>query len=66
MLKQIQIDMFAKANNFKNKNTFIVNDFDDFEEKINSGGFVLAHWDGSLKQRMRLKRKQKLLLDVSL
>ena len=59
MLKQIQIDMFAKANNFKNKNTFIVNDFDDFEEKINSGGFVLAHWDGSSETEDAIKKKTK-------
>ena len=59
MLKQIQTDMFEKANDFKNKNTFIVNDFDDFEEKINSGGFVLAHWDGTTETEDAIKKRTK-------
>ncbi len=59
MLKQIQIDMFKKAEAFKNNKTFIVDDFDDFIEKINTGGFVLAHWDGSLATEEEIKRKTK-------
>ena len=59
MLEQIQIDMFEKAKDFKNKNTFIVDEFDDFAEKINAGGFVLAHWDGSPETEEAIKKQTK-------
>tara|TARA_Y100001954_G_scaffold225762_1_gene266772 strand:+ start:334 stop:1803 length:1470 start_codon:yes stop_codon:yes gene_type:complete len=56
ILDEMQSNLFFKANEFKKKNTFIVDDFNDFKEKINSGGFVLAHWDGTPETEDEIKK----------
>ena len=56
ILDEMQSNLFFKANEFKKKNTFIVDDFNDFKEKINSGGFVLAHWDGTSETEDEIKK----------
>ena len=56
ILDEMQSNLFFKANEFKKKNTFIVDDFNDFKEKIKSGGFVLAHWDGTSETEDEIKK----------
>ena len=58
-LSQIQESIFENAKEFRKKNTFIVDNFDDFEAKISLGGFVLAHWDGSSETEDEIKKRTK-------
>ena len=59
LLKEIQENLFNRSNIFLKNNTFIVNNFDEFKDKINSGGFVLAHWDGTEKTENEIKKLTK-------
>ena len=59
LLKEIQENLFNRSSIFLKKNTFIVNNFDEFKDKINSGGFVLAHWDGTEKTENEIKKLTK-------
>ena len=56
ILKTMQNDLFLHAKSFQETNTFVVDNFDDFKEKINGGGFVLAHWDGSSDTEDEIKK----------
>ena len=58
-LTDMQGSMLSKANNFNISNTFEVNDLDDFKRKIKDGGFVLAHWDGSVETENKIKKLTK-------
>ena len=46
-LESIQKKLFEKAKKFNKENTHYADNFEDFKEKINLGGFVYAHWDGT-------------------
>tara|TARA_Y100000994_G_scaffold178742_1_gene147737 strand:- start:219 stop:848 length:630 start_codon:yes stop_codon:yes gene_type:complete len=63
-VKKILIDMqeslFNKASNFRNKNITLVDSFDDFNKVLNDkGGFVSAHWDGTVETENLIKKKTK-------
>ena len=58
-LNGIQDALFLKAKLFKEQNTFEVNDWDDFKDKINQGGFVSAHWDGTSETEDEIKKLTK-------
>ena len=55
-LNEIQINLLERAKVFNKENTFLVDDFDDFKEKVNSGGFILAHWDGTSETENAIKK----------
>ncbi|MCX7954266.1 MAG: proline--tRNA ligase [Bacteroidales bacterium] len=59
LLQDIQNNIFNKAKKFKEENTFIVNDFEEFKKKIENGGFFLAHWDGTPETEEILKNETK-------
>jgi prolyl-tRNA synthetase len=59
ILDKMQQSLFLKAKSFQEKNTFIVNDFSEFQEKVNLGGFVLAHWDGTSETEDEIKKLTK-------
>jgi prolyl-tRNA synthetase len=42
-----------------NSNTFSVDTWHEFEKQIESGGFVLAHWDGSPETEESIKQATK-------
>ena len=47
MLETIQADMFNKAKTYRDENTYIEDDYNQFKEKIeNPGGFFWLHWCG--------------------
>jgi prolyl-tRNA synthetase len=47
-LKQMQADLFERAKKFRDENSFEVNGWDEFKQKIEEpGGFLWAHWDGT-------------------
>ncbi len=59
LLEQIQENIFQKALNFRDENTFRVDSWEEFEAKIEQGGFVWAHWDGTDETEQIIKEKTK-------
>ena len=56
LLAQIQIDLFAKALNYRNTHITEVNSFDEFKQVLDTkGGFVSAHWDGTAATEEKIK-----------
>ncbi|OIQ38112.1 MAG: proline--tRNA ligase [Bacteroidetes bacterium MedPE-SWsnd-G1] len=55
-LKQMQDDLFNKALNYRENHISEVNSFDEFKEVLESkGGFVSAHWDGTIETEEKIK-----------
>ncbi|MCD6346565.1 MAG: proline--tRNA ligase [Bacteroidales bacterium] len=46
LLDDIQNNIFAKALKFRDNNTHEANNWEEFLEMLDKGGFVSAHWDG--------------------
>ena len=60
LLEQIQQNLFNKALNYRENNTFSVDTWDEFVDIIeNKGGFVLAHWDGTPETEQKIKELTK-------
>ncbi|MBL8796139.1 MAG: proline--tRNA ligase, partial [Planctomycetia bacterium] len=47
ILKAMQTNLLEKARRHREANTFEVNTWDEFKTKIEEGGFLWAHWDGT-------------------
>ena len=60
LLKDIQNGLFAKAINYREEHTTQVDTFEEFKEVIeNKGGFVSAHWDGTVETEDKIKELTK-------
>lgn len=59
LLNLIQDNMFKKALDFREANTWRADTWEEFEEYLDKGGFVLAHWDGSPETEEAIKEKTK-------
>jgi prolyl-tRNA synthetase len=59
LLNKIQKNLFDKANNFREENTFNADSYDQFKELIERGGFVYAHWDGTSETEEIIKNETK-------
>lgn len=59
LLSQIQQNLFQKALDFRNSNTFKVDSWEEFKAKIEEGGFIEAHWDGSPETEQAIKEETK-------
>lgn len=59
LMKEIQENIYNKALKFRDDNTFIVDSWDDFKEKIEKGGFLLCHWDGTKETEAKIKEETK-------
>ncbi len=59
LLVKIQNNIYQKALDFRENNTFIVDSWSEFEERIKTGGFVYAHWDGTTETELKIKEKTK-------
>jgi prolyl-tRNA synthetase len=60
LLKAMQADLFNKAKAYREANTFEVNSYDEFKQKIEEpGGFLLAHWDGTRETEERIATETK-------
>jgi prolyl-tRNA synthetase len=59
LLTQIQSNLYQKALSFREDNTFKVDSWAEFKEKIEEGGFLLAHWDGTTETEDRIKEETK-------
>lgn len=59
LLDDIQNNIFAKALDFRNRNTLKVDTWDEFKEALKKGGFILAHWDGTSETEEMIKAETK-------
>ena len=60
LLDEIQENIYQKALQFREENTFRVNTWEEFKEVIEvKGGFVSAHWDGTPETEEKIKEETK-------
>ena len=59
LLDDIQQNIYNKALEFRINNTHKVDSYDEFKEKIERGGFLLCHWDGSSETEQKIKEETK-------
>ncbi len=60
LLADIQKNIYVKAADFRAKNTTKVDTYDEFKEVLNTkGGFILAHWDGTVETEQKIKDETK-------
>ena len=65
LLDQIQQNLFQKAMNFRENNTFRVDTWDEFKSVLdNKGGFIYAHWDGTPETEEKIKEETKATIRV--
>ncbi|MDE6803909.1 MAG: proline--tRNA ligase, partial [Muribaculaceae bacterium] len=58
-LEDIQKSLFEKAKAYRERMTTTVEDYEEFKKKIEEGGFILAHWDGTTETEERIKEETK-------
>ena len=58
-LEDIQKSLFERALKFREDHTITVDSYDEFKEKIEEGGFILAHWDGTPETEEKIKEETK-------
>lgn len=59
LLADIQSNIFNKALAHRESKTITVDTYDEFKEKIEEGGFILAHWDGTPETEEKIKEETK-------
>ena len=59
LLEDIQRNLFEKALRMREEKTITVDSYDEFKEKIEEGGFILAHWDGTPETEEKIKEETK-------
>jgi prolyl-tRNA synthetase len=59
LLDEIQENIYQRALKFREDNTFAVDTWDDFKDRIEKGGFILAHWDGTAETEEKIKNETK-------
>ncbi len=59
LLDKIQSNIYQKAFKFREENTFKVDTWEEFQTQIETGGFILAHWDGTSETEEKIKAETK-------
>ena len=59
LLEEIQANIYKKALDYRNSRITTVDSYDEFKEKIEEGGFILAHWDGTTETEEKIKEETK-------
>jgi len=59
LLDEIQTSIYQKALAFRKENTFQVDTWEDFKTRIETGGFIEAHWDGTGETEEKIKAETK-------
>lgn len=62
LLEDIQENIYQKALRHREEMTYTVDTYEEFKEKIEKGGFVLAHWDGTTETEEKIKEDTKATL----
>jgi prolyl-tRNA synthetase len=65
LLDQIQANLFNKAFDFRENNTFRVDTWDEFNRVLDTtGGFISAHWDGTPETEEKIKDETKATIRI--
>lgn len=59
LLDDIQNNLFKKALALRESKTYTVDTYEEFKDKIEEGGFILAHWDGTPETEEKIKEDTK-------
>ena len=59
LLDEIQENIYNKALKHREELTYTVDTWEEFKEKIEEGGFILAHWDGTTETELKIKDETK-------
>ncbi len=59
LMDEIQANIYQKALEFRAANTVQVDTWEEFKEKIEQGGFLLCHWDGTPETEEKIKEETK-------
>ena len=60
LLKEIQSNLFNRALEFRERHITACDSFDDFKKILDfKGGFISAHWDGTVETEMKIKNETK-------
>ena len=59
LLDEVQINMFNQALEFREKNTFSTNNYEEFKSLIENGGFIRCGWDGNSESEAAIKKETK-------
>ena len=59
LLEEIQANIYKKALDYRNSKITTVDTYEEFKEKIEEGGFILAHWDGTTETEEKIKEDTK-------
>jgi len=64
LLTEIQKNIYKKALAFRDANTYRVDSYQEFKERIEEGGFFLCHWDGTAETEEQIKNETKATIRV--
>ena len=60
LLNDIQQNIYARAEKFRNENMVQADTWEDFEKLLDGkGGFIAAHWDGTAETEDKIKELSK-------
>lgn len=59
LLEEIQENIYQKALKHRESMTTTVDTYEEFKAKIEEGGFILAHWDGTPETEEKIKEETK-------
>ena len=60
LLDEIQSNIYNKALKFRQENTFYIDKWDNFIKTLDeTGGFIMAHWDGTVETEEKIKEETK-------
>ena len=59
LMDAIQENIYQKALDFRAAKTMQVDTWEEFKEKIEEGGFLLCHWDGTPETEEKIKEETK-------
>jgi prolyl-tRNA synthetase len=65
LLDQIQQNLFDRAYDFRENNTYRVDTWEEFKDVLDTkGGFISAHWDGTSETEEKIKEETKATIRV--
>ena len=59
LLEDIQQNIYQKALKMRQARTYKVDSYEEFKQRIEDGGFLLCHWDGTTETEERIKEETK-------
>lgn len=59
LLEDIQTNLLVKARKYRDEMTTTADTYEEFKEKLENGGFILAHWDGTPETEEKIKEETK-------